>query len=311
MFVAVAASAAEKADPLQNLIESEQKAYQEWLDETDEPPTAYLPGNRQAVELYSPAYRDENAQVLCHDVDLPDLLDLTQGDPTAFSTTLNLSLPRVRQAVGDGCLVRPGDRIVAVGKGWQEERTLADFTIQREKPACPDDAPYGLWMSFDKPLPEDPLFITTDSTVTVRDNLYVPADQYPVAAAGPEIMARLQGLVHFPEDYRITIVGVRDGDLEALVIFERKTVGPNDDGLPAFLAAVVTKEGVQALWTERVDVAHGTGRLDFAGSLDLYGDGNRELVFTGVHRACTYTVVFRRGDTGYLPLPLAVRSCGC
>lgn len=311
LVFAGAALSAEKSDSLQGIIDTEKKSYQDWLDDADEPPATYLPASRTAVEVYSPAFREEESQVLCQDPDLPELLELTGAETDARETVLNLSRPRVREKVGGACLARPGDRVVAVGRGWQEERTLVDFVIQRERPACPEEPPMGLWMTFDQPLAEDPLFVTTDPTIPAKDNLFVPAEQYPVAPASAEIMARLNGLVQFPEDFRVTLLSLHLPEAEAIVLFERRNLTPEDDGLPAMVAAVITKDAVQSLWAERVDVRRGTGRFEFLGTLDMDGDGVRELVFTGIHQTCPYTVVFRRGERGFEPVPLLVRSCRC
>jgi len=310
LFLAGAA-AAEKTDSVQGLIEKEKKSYQDWLDDAEEPPAVYLPATRLAVQVFSPAFREEEAQVLCHDPDLPELLEMTSAEADAHVTVLNLQRPRVREKVGDACLARPGDRVVAVGRGWQEERTLDDFSVQHEKPACPEEAPLGLWMTFDRPLHEDPLFVTTDPTVPAKDNLFVPAEQYAVAPAGPDIMSRLKGVVQFPEDFRATVLSLRVPETEALVLFERRNLTSDDDKLPAMIAVLVTKETVQSLWTERVDMRRGTGRFDFVGTLDMDGDEVRELVFSGIHQSCPYTVVFRRGEGGYERIPLLVRSCRC
>ncbi len=302
---------AKTPDIVEGLIEHEKKSYQDWLDDADEPPAVYLPGSRSGVEVYSPAFRDEESQVLCHDPALPELLEMTGAESDARETVLNLQRLRVREKVGDACLARPGDRVVAVGRGWQEERTLDAFVIQREKPACAEEPPMGLWMTFDHPLPEDPLFVTTDPTVLPKDNLFIPAEQYAVAPAGPEMLGRLKGVVQFPEDFRVTLISVGATDADAIVLFERRNLTPDDDGLPAMVAAVITKDSIQTLWTERVDIRRGTGRFEFLGTLDMDGDGVRELVFSGIHQTCPYTTVFRRAEDGFEPVPLLVRSCRC
>ena len=79
-----------------------------------------------------------------------------------------------------------------------------------------DDAPYGLWMTFDRPLAEDPIFVTTDPTVPAKDNLFVPAEQYPVAAAGPQLLARLRGVVEFPEDFNVTVIAVSTAGIDGV-----------------------------------------------------------------------------------------------
>jgi hypothetical protein len=310
-LTAASAWGAPATDPVEGLIASEKASYQEWLESAEEPPAAYLPATRLAVEIFSPAFRSEEADLLCDDPDLPELIELTGGDSTAREVVLNLSLPRVRGAVGEACLVRPGDRAVAVGRGWQVERSLAGMIVQQERPACPEDPPHGLWMTFDEPLPEEPLFVTTDPAVQIRDNLFIPAEQVPVASAGPEILARFKGLVRFPEDYVVTLAEVRAPDLDAVVLFERRAISSEDDGLPAMIAAAVSPDSVQVLWAERIDARRGSGRFEFVGTLDFDGDGYREIVFSGVHQACPYTVVFRRGTAGYEPLPLLTRACRC
>lgn len=309
--VLLAGAASPAADPVESLIQAERDAYQEWLDAGEDPPAAFLPGAKAAVELFSPAYRDDAASLICSDPDLNELIELTGGTPTAFETVLNLSLPRVRDAVADACLVRPGDRVLAIGRGWQEEREIAGFVVRREKPACPSGDPHALWALLDRPLPEMPLFFTTDPAVLAGDNGFVPIEQYPVAPASADTTARLEKVVAFPEDYRVTAIDVRKEDLNALILFERVDVRGEDDGLPAMVVVALAPQGPRALWTERVDRRRGTGRFDVVGTLDFDGDGGTDIVVSGHHGGCAYTVVFRRSEDGFELVPLPVRSCAC
>jgi hypothetical protein len=299
------------SDPLQGLIDDEKQAYEEWLEASDEPPLAYMPATRTGTELYSPSYHDKGADLLCHAPDLADLIELSGGDLRASRNVLNLSRPRVRDAVGEDCLVRPGDRVIVVTRGRNVETNLGEFVVEAEKAPCKHDPPFGLWADFEQPLAEDPLFATTDPTLKPGDNLFVRADQYPVAAASAETVARMKKLVPYPEDFRATMIDLQSAGLEALVLFERRTITLDDNGLPAVMAVAVSTAGVQVLWSERVDSRHGTGSLHFEGTLDLEGDGSPELAFTGVHRTCPYIVVFRRVEGAFEPVPLPVRPCGC
>ena len=296
-------------DSVGDLINTEKQSYQDWLDAADEPPAAFLSGDSSSAELYSPAFPSSDG-LLCSSLEADELIELSGGDPQAPETALNLELPRVRDAIGESCLVRPGDRLVAVGRGWKLERTVSAMVVRREKAPCPDDSPYGLWGTLDEPLPEAPLFFTTDPALQPGSDFWIPKEGLEpsaFSAAGPTLNA----LVPIPEDYDLRAWKMPGVSTATLVLLVRRQIEDRDDGLPSVALGLAGPAGVTALWIERVDQTAGTGSFDVDGVFDFDSDGRFEIAISGFHQRCPYQTVLRDHGDGWAPLDIPLRPCVC
>ena len=65
------------------------------------------------------------------------------------------------------------------------------------------------------------------------------------------------------------------------------------------------------LWTERVDLRHGSGSFSLTGIADFDQDGRPEIIVDGVNRRCPYRAAFTSEADGWALLPLPVKRCGC
>jgi hypothetical protein len=298
-------------DPIGDLITGEQSAYEQWLSDADDPPAALLNGDAAAVEIIGTGNDADEATPLCAGLDLPSLIDLTGGDATKNETVLNFNLPRVREEFGDACLVRPGDRVIAVGPGGEQERRLTDFVIRRDAPPCPGASPWTLVARFDKPLDASPFFYTTDPGIEVSTAAPVPAAALTRAAVPAALQAPLAALVPFPEEFSTEAWQLPGSSTSLVAVLTRRQPGTDDDGLPAMVLAASDGAAWQPLWTERVDLKKGSGRFEIEAVTDFDGDGSPEIVVRGTHQGCGYRAVFADGEDGWKPLPLPVKPCGC
>lgn len=304
------AAAPADTDAVGGLIDSEKAAYDEWLSPADDPPQAYLPGDLRSVELYSPAHAEGSGGLVCSGLDLAELVVATGGDPSARETPINFSLPRVRLMFGDACLIRPGDRIVAVEAGRNEERTLGRFVVRRERAVVRDGDPFALYALLSRPAQSDPLFYALDPSLTEADTTFSGAATLPTCALPPAAVALLPKLSPFPEDFQVVAFPIPGSSTGTLVILTRRQASTEDDRLPAMILAVFDGAAFQALWTERIDLAHGSGRFALVGISDFNLNGRPEIIVDGIHRQCPYRVIFELESSGWAQLPLPVKVCG-
>ncbi len=249
--------------------------------------------------------------MLCHDLDVAELIVASGGNPSDQETLINFGLPRVREMFGDSCLVRPGDRVVAVGRGRNEERALGKFVIRRQKSGCASTAPFALYALLDHPLDSAPLFFAFDAALVVGDVMFTaPADLKP-APLPPDALNLISRVVKYTEDFRIESWVLPGASTGTVVQATRRQPSTEDDRLPAMVLAVFDGVHLSTVLTENVDLSHGSGRFGLVGVSDFNSDGNPEIIVDGVRQKCPFRAIFTLDGAGWLSVPLPVKRCGC
>lgn len=299
------------ADPLESLIDNEKKAREEWTEEIDELPPAYLWGDQNGVELYSSSNPEDKQNLICQPLPFDELIELSLGNPADHETILNVDLPRVRELLQTACLVRPGDSLVAIAAGDQKLIRIKQFILKRDQAICPQTSPYSLWGTLEEPLVEAPLFYTTVLTMPEGNNSYLKwVEQKPLDQEN-DIRKKLTAKVVDQSEYRLTIIDIHSSDLERLLILRRSTADINDDGLPNEIILAQTTADIEKVWIERVDLKRGTGHLRVESTFDYNADGFRELQISGEHQGCPYQMVFEGSKEGFRPIDLPLKTCIC
>jgi len=300
-----------RADDLGSLIDLEVREKKKWDHEEGDMPPTFLFGDKEGVEIYSQArYRGEE-NVLCDPLEFDNLIDVslkTYGEETIL---LNLSLPQVREVLSQKCLVRPGDSFLAVGPSWQIAVSVKDFVVKKEVPVCAEDYPYGLWVSFSKELPSDPLFYTSLVNVKEGENGFRSSKELEEKRLEPESRGLLAEKVAFLDDYEITIYDVQAPNCQQIFWLRRKGVSLEDEGL--FNEVILSRMGnkFEILMAERVDRVEGSGHVRLSGVLDYNGDGFLDIFLRGDKAGCFYKALFDGVEGGLEYNPLPNRPCSC
>lgn len=291
------------ADPLENLIDGEKKAREEWTEEAEELPPAFLWGDKNAVAL--------NSLLICQPLSFDELIEISQGDPSDKETILNLDIPRVREIIQGACLVRPKDPLFVIGEGNQQRVTFKNFVVRRDRPVCSSESPFSLWGSFDETLKEIPIFFSTTLTWPEGENQYAKeVEQKPLALEGI-LRQKLAEKVNDQREYRLWTVEKSSSNVERFLILRRATAQLEDDKLPNEILLAETAGEIESLWMERVDISKGSGHLRIEATLDFNGDGLLDLLLSGDHQGCPYRMAFEGSLDGFHPVDLPLNPCGC
>jgi hypothetical protein len=298
-------------DDIEGLIETEQTNQDAWKDSEGDLPPARLIGSKNAILIYSPANEALRENYLCSDVEFDELLDSEESDGNFSAIILNTKSPRVKEALADRCLVRPGDPLLAVGPGWQEMVAVKEFLVRRERPVCPNDAPYSLWVTYDGTLPDDPFFFTTEIDWPATENGFKFVDQLSTETVTAEIRSKLNDELPFVDEYEALAYSVKAVNCDHLIRVTKKNVSAEDASLPGVMILSETRGRLQTLLSESIDGTHGTGHLTIEGILDFNGDQKIDLLLKGDHRGCPFNALFKGTDEGFERIDLPNRPCAC
>ncbi|MCB4756440.1 MAG: hypothetical protein LHV69_05300 [Elusimicrobia bacterium] len=300
------------ADELDSLIKEEQKEESAWAEEPAELPEITLFGDAQGVEVISPMTVQGVSVGLCEPMEYDEIVEMSRGDKDEKETVLNWHLPRVREVLERSCLVRPGDTLLAVGKGWQKLAVIRDFAVRKEGQRCQDKAPYALWLNIKERLPEEPIFFTAPPDLKEGANMFKSVDDLPRGTLGREHKKLLEEEeVTFLDDYKITVYAVDQPNCQELIELKRQNVGPEDDGLPNALLYGKKGEHMELILSEPVDIKKGSGHIELEGLLDFNGDGRVDLWMRGDREGCVYQKLFRGEEEGFTPLSTPEKRCRC
>ncbi len=311
------------ADSLESLIFKEKEEAESWQERGEELPPLFLLGDEKGAAIYSPAVRGEEARLLCEPVPFDELVDLSEGAIGDREVVLNTSLPRVREVLARSCIVRPADALLAVGAGRQTWVEVKDFVVRWDNPLCPEDSPYSLWVSFQGPPPEPPLFYSTDGDLSEAENHYQPVREsapvpwerrgqvLPQQDLTPALQSTLAKILKYPDDFNVSVASVGAKNCDRLLIFRRRSVSSEDFGLPNEVAVWQKGEELKPLVTEKVDVSKGSGHLALEGLLDYNTDGLIDLWVSGDRDGCSYRALFKGRETGFEAAPFPKKRCRC
>jgi hypothetical protein len=300
---------AEVSDPVGSLIDSEKEQEQKWLEEPHEVPPAFLWGDARGVEIDNPR-AIENPTAMCSEIAYDQWLGLADEPSSDGDMRLNTISPRSRDLLSETCLMRPGDRVLAIGEGWQKEMSLNTFVLRKSATPCPEQFPYALWGKFDAPLPDPPLFFTTQLDFGERNNAFAAAVWSNLASSNTDT-AGLRAAVAHTDDYLISISSLSATNVDALYFLERRSVTLEDNDLPYNLLAACKRGQCETLWLERVNERKGSGHLHVVGTLDFNGDGRRDLLLQGDNAGCPYRKIFMGLETGFSPMESPLLACAC
>jgi hypothetical protein len=311
LLVLTMAAVRASTDDVESLIEKEKVEEQNppanrSADETA--PPAFLLGTTDSVALYSSAVYGGDPSPICESFPFDELIDMSNGDPLDEETVLNMKLPRVRQAVEDSCLIRPGDEVLAVGRGSQSWILIRDFVIRRAPAVCPADSPYSLMARLDHELDEAPLFYSTDPDLKEGDNEFAPV--HPLAPV-PNATELLRPVVSDMKEYEVRGATVAAANVEALFHLRRRRVTPDDDGFPNEILLWQKGDKIELLTQEAVDSVNGSGSVNVEAVLDYNRDGFLDLWVKGTQRKCPYYLLYQGGEEGFTPVELPNTPCSC
>ncbi len=299
------------ADEIEGLIDKEQAAESVWVDSDGDLPPARLLGTETAVRIYSPANETTRDNLLCSSVEFDEILELEREEKISNEIKLNISIPRIRESISDSCLIRPGDPLLAVGPGWQELVVVKEFIVRSEKPICPNDPPYSLWVNFDAPLRAEPFFFSTEVELPTSTNGYVSIDGYKAEPLDRRLKEKLAQDIPFFDEYETGVYTLDATKGDRLITVKRKSVSSDDSSLISE-AVYVEKGGLLTMvQSEQVDSTHGSGHLAIEGFLDFDGDKILDLLLIGDHQGCSYQSLFKGTEMGFERLDLPTRPCSC
>lgn len=300
------------SDEIEGLIEQEKDELVEWAYETESLPSGIFLGDQSGVEIYSEFMSSQTGPFLCDDLELTELVELTGGRLSDNETHLNFLLDRVRDEIGNSCTVRPGDSLRAIGPGWQTEVKVHQFTIKRAGPTCRGISPYALWVSFEKPLRQEPLFFHSSEDIPANiDNHYRGTSLLPLEKVDQQTKKLLNALLLYSDEYRADVYRLDEKNSDALIHLVKKSISLTDEGLPHELLINQLKNDLEILEMEKVDSQKGSGGVELQGVLDFNQDGWVDLWVQGTQAGCVYKQLFMGKEGGFEPIFTPSRPCRC
>lgn len=299
-------------DPMEDLIEEQQKSGSDWMEEIQraELPPVFLVGSKEQVLIKGTGFNKERTG-LCDSLEVDELIDLSHGSTTADQFKVNVSLKPAKQALEDGCLIRPDDDLVAVTRGSIQPIHVGAFWVKNEALKCPREVSSSLWMEVEPPLKEEPLFFTTISGLEPMANRYAPASSFTTRPPDDALKEKLRTAIRFIGDFNVSVYEVGDPSLDIIVWLKRVRTEPEDDKLPNEMILGRRGPDLYKVWEEPVDVKNGSGSLVFGSVFDFNNDGLLDLELNGVQGDCPYTLFFRAESKGWTPLATPLPKCQC
>ncbi len=299
------------ADQLDSLIDQEKQNQKQWTDDVDELPPAYLWGNKAGVEIYAASAYDGKAGSLCQPIEFDELIEMSRGTITDRETILNLSLPRVREMLQQSCMIRPNDKLIAVGEGWQKTVVVSEFVVRRDRLVCPHDSPFSLWASIEPQLEQEPIFFSSEGSWPETDNGFQRLREVEPLDQDSPIRKTVESLVPDQAEFKLMLVGLHATNADLLYLLRRRTATLEDDGLPNEILLIKSGTQVEKLWVERVDIKKGSGHLRVEAMLDYNHDGLIDVIVSGDHNGCPYQIVFEGTSTGLNRADFPIKPCSC
>ncbi len=310
-----AAPPAKKAppDPIENLITEEQKEIETWMDEGEENlPPVFLLGDEKGVRLYADFMETAPYEKLCGSIEIEELLAATQGSADEKEVSVNLGINKVRALLGESCLARPKDVLLAVGQGWVKPVELGDFQLRSSQPVCPFDASYALWSQLKEPLPSTPLFFTS-SFQDPKESAAAFIEPLSVStiSISQDEKSWIGSAVEFLSEYSIEAYDLNAVNCDRIYHLKKSVVKLADVGNPGEMLVWRKGENVGILEMEIIDNLEGSGSVHWDGAFDFNQDGLVELWISGVQKGCVYHRLFLGLDFGFQPVLLPEKPCAC
>lgn len=296
-------------DPLESLIESENKT--EVVEDNSELPSQFLYGDKNAVKIYSPGTRTLSETWVCRGLELDELVQMSRGDSAQTEMEINLSIPRVRTIFEDACLVRPGDFVMALAPGFQTPITLNRFFVRRDVVSCPKESPFSLWGGFEEILEQPPFLFSTNLDLPEGDNSLKFLQAISDVRVDDTIRKALKSKIPFLDDFDISGKPLEDSQVQMLIHVRRRSVEPDDDGLPNELLFALRGDDVEEIWVERVDLRSGSGHIRPWAVWDYNGDGHLDILIEGDHQKCLYQMLLTGGESSFEAENIPNEPCGC
>lgn len=301
-------------DEVGNLIDKEKEEMETWPDGDngeDALPSMYLLGERGRVELYSDmAFRGTEIQI-CQSFPFDELVQSSRGEPGQGEFVLNTGISRVRDIITQTCLVRPGDTLLAVGRGENKLIQIKDFVVAPSEPVCPEDSPYILWGRFEPELTFDPLMFLTEMGYKEGDNGYQAAESLVLKGDRPEVSDWIGKNVPLWKDYDIQVYGVKAPNCDTIISMKLKTVSLEDVGLAGEMIYWIKGAEGGLLVMEKIEKDKKSGHVSFQGLMDFNGDQQADLVLHGDTNGCPYLSIFVGATMGFQAVEIPNRGCTC
>ncbi len=306
ILVLVLAPLQASGDDIESLIDTE-KVEQEPAPDAggDDVPPAFLLGDSSSVALYSSSVYGGDPSPICDSFPFDELIDMNDSDPLAEDVVLNMRLPRVKQTVEEACLIRPGDDVLAVGRGRQTWVLIRDFVIRKAPGVCPSDSPYSLTARVDTVLADEPLFYSTDADLKEGEN------DFRLIAMSTASRAPLTGVVADIQEYDVRMATVSASNVDAFFHLKRRQLTPEDDGFPNEMVLWQSGDQIQILSQEAVDSVGGSGRLNVEAVFDYNRDGRLDVWIRGDQKKCPFHLLYEGGEEGFIPVDLPNKPCSC
>jgi len=305
-------SKAVKPDAVENLITDEQKKVSEWLAQDEDLPQAYLLGDKSGIQVYAEYMESADYEKLCGSLNLDELMGAVRGEDGQEKIPVSIESERVREIIGDSCLVRPKDVLLAVGEGWEIPVTVTGFELRKTQPVCSYDAPYSFWGSFSETLPSEPLFFVSGSSVTAEGtNGFIGAASINRSTVTAEDFRCLEEAIKFIDEYSVVAYEINAPNCEKVFGLKKREIKLEDSGDPGEILLWKKGEKAEILEMEVIEKTAMSGHVNLEGVFDFNGDGFADLWVRGDQNGCVYNLLFLGGETGFERIKLPSRPCSC
>ncbi len=306
-----ATSKKKEPDAIETMINNERTKVDAWLSEGDELPPAFLLGDKSGVRLYADYMEVGSYDKLCGGLDLEALLAATQGNSLLEKFPVNVGIEKVRNMLDDFCMVRPGDVLLGVGRGWQTMVTVKDLTLVKENAVCLSDSPYSLWASFEEALQEEPLFfVSGGDNPQEGENLFQDTEtafQKASEEESSDLLKRLQ----LPLSYKVEFFKCPFSNCDVIYLIRKTNVGLDDVGTPNEALVWMKGDRWEILETELVKEGESSGHIWLEGVLDFNNDQRLDLWVVGDQKGCPYVILYVGDEVGFHAVPMPSKPCSC
>jgi hypothetical protein len=220
-------------------------------------------------------------------------------------------VPRIKEIISESCLIRPGDRLVAIGAGLNRAMEVASFVLRKEKPLCPEDRGYSLWAVFDTPLDFYPLLVSTDINLMAGANNFDDTSLRTGMAPTKEEFGVLAATIPFVRDYDVRRYDAAMLGERKIFLLVRHEVSLDDVGLPSAMVVAQSTGAVQILATVNIKRREKSGHLSMGAILDYDLDGKADLWIEGDENGCAFRLLYQGTAVGYDRLDTPNKPCSC